>query len=133
MKIASVVRTISLIYIGLAALFLAYLGTVWAFFPTEHMEKLGVTATTLPAINTLKSIMGTGLLGLTGVCIMFLVNREHWYRPLLLLTTILLVVRVVGLAVDGMHSRMVIYAVLEVLILVAVMAAVRLEPKPAHH
>ncbi|WP_086933135.1 hypothetical protein [Agarilytica rhodophyticola] len=123
-----VLRYISLGYIGLTALFLAYLGTVWAFFPADHMERVGVTVTTLNGINTLKSIMATGLLGITGCCVMFLFNQQNWFRPLLLLTSILLVVRVTGLAVDGYHSRMAIYAILEILILVATVTAVKLDP-----
>lgn len=121
----SVLRIISLIYIGLTALFVGYLGTIWAFFPADHMAKLGVTATELPGINTLKSIMGTGLLGLAAIAVMFLFDQRNWYRPLLLLTGILLIVRIISLITDGYHARMAIYAGLEVLILVAVIMATK--------
>ena len=128
MNPASALRVLSLIYIGLAALFLGYLGAVWAFLPSEQIGKLSATFVSVPTTNTLKSIVGTGLLWMTGVCIMFLLNPEHWYRPLLLLVAILLVVRVVELAVDGMYSRMIGYALAHSLVLVAVVVAVKLEP-----
>lgn len=125
----SAAKFISLVYIGLTALFLGFLGTTWAFFPADHMEKLGVAATGIPAINTLKSIMGTALLGVTGCCILFLVDRQTWYRPLLLLIGVMLIARVSSLAVDGFHTRMALYAGLEFLILLAVLAAVKFDNK----
>ena len=121
------IRTLALVYIAITAAFLGYLGTKWAFFPAEHMAGLGVETSTIPAINTLKSIMGTALLGVTGACILFLFNRQKWGDTLLLLIGIMLPVRVISLFVDGFHSRMTIYAVLELLILVAVITAVKLD------
>lgn len=123
----SIIRNISLGYIALTALFLGYLGTKWAFFPLAHMEKLGVTASGIPAINTLKSIMGTALLGTTAACILFMFDRLKWYRTILLLIGVMLPVRIVSLVVDGFHLRMGIYAFLEAIIIVAVLVAVKLE------
>ena len=120
-------RYLALAYIAVTALFLAYLGTTWAFFPADHMERLGVTATGVPAINTLKSIMGTTLLGATGACVLFLFNQEKWFQTLLLLIAVMLVVRTSSLIVDGFHPRMALYAVLELFILVAVVAGVKLK------
>ena len=121
-------RIASLVYIAVTALFLGYLGTKWAFFPADHMAKLGVTATGVPAMNTLKSIMGTALLGVTGACIFFLFDQKKWYRTLLLLIGVMLPVRVISLIIDGYHSRMGIYAVLELFIIVAVLVAVKYAP-----
>ena len=124
-------RYFALAYIAVTALFLGYLGTTWAFFPADHMERLGVTATSIPAINTLKSIMGTALLGVTGACLLFLFDQEKWFRTLSLLIAIMIVVRVTSLAIDGFHPRMAVYAALEVGILIAVYAGVKLKPQSA--
>ncbi len=119
------IHNLSRAYIAVTALFVGYFGAKWAFFPVDHMDKLGVTAATIPAINTLKSIMGTALLGVTGAGILFLLDQKKWFRTLLLLIGIMLPVRVLSLFVDGFHSRMAIYALLEFFILIAVIAAIK--------
>lgn len=109
------------------AAFLGYLGVTWAFFPAEHMARLGVEASTLPAISTLKCIMGTMLLGGASACVLFLFNRKKWGDTILLLMGIIIPIRAISLIIDGFHPRMGLYAVLEALILIAVIVAVKLE------
>ncbi len=125
----SIARTAALAYLGLTALFLSYLGVTWAFFPTEHMARVEITAGNVAALNTLKSVMGTALLGLVAACVLFIFNQEKWWRTLVLLAGIMAIVRIPSLVVDGFHTRMAVYAVLEVMIVVAALTATRLRPE----
>ena len=107
------------VYLAIVALFLGYLGIRWGFTIDERLTSLDMTATTLPAINTLKSIMATALLGLAICCVFFIRNSKNWYYPLVTMFSVMAVVRIVSLLTDGFHQRMAIYAFLEVLIVAA--------------
>ena len=107
-----------LIFVGLA---LAYLGCIWVFVPEIQIEKLGLIAPTIPSMSLLRSIIGSGLLTFSIMVFLFLYNREAWAKPLLLFAVLLFVARCLSLLVDGTHDRMVLYAVLEALIILAVL------------
>ncbi len=125
----SVLHKTSLIYMGLVALFLSYLGMNWAFFPTEHMARVSITAGEVAAINTLKSVMGTALFGMVGASILFILDQEKWFRTLVLLGGIMATVRTISLFVDGFHGRMALYAILEVLIVVFAILGNKTKPQ----
>lgn len=124
----SILHKATLVYLAVTALFLSYLGMNWGFFPTEHMARVGITADNIAALNTLKSVMGTALLGIVAACILFIFDQEKWYRTLVLLGGIMAFVRITSLIVDGFHSRMALYAALEILIVVAALAGAKLRP-----
>ena len=111
---------ISKVYLGIVALFVGYLGLGWAFAIDGGLEKYDITINTIAGLNTVKSIMGTGLISISLFAGLFIVNTKKWYPPMLVMISILLIVRVSSLVMDGFHDRMAIYTGLEVLVLLAV-------------
>ena len=126
-----VLVTISKGYLGLAALFLGYLGIQWGFVIDERLTSLEISTTTIPAINTLKSVMATALLGIAISCVFFIRKSKNWFYPLVTMMSVMVVVRVVSLLSDGFHGRMAIYAVLEVLIVGALVVVYKHENQNA--
>ena len=111
---------ISKIYIAIVALFVAYLGMMWTFATQHSLDKFNISIGTLAGINTIKTLVGTSLLTISFFATLFIINPKKWFPPLLLMTTLLLVLRVLSLFIDGFQERMTIYAGLELLILFAV-------------
>lgn len=118
----SVIKLLSKAYLLVLSLFMFYLSYRWVFGTNVHLAMLGITVEGIHGINTLKSIMGSSLLMFAIMPILALYRDKTWFTPLALFVAVLLVVRVLSLVMDGFHLKMGIYAVLEVLILLAIFA-----------
>ncbi|WP_372572316.1 hypothetical protein [Ruegeria jejuensis] len=97
-KFENAIRYVGFAYFGLVFLFLTYLGVIWAFAPASQMIKLDITSSSLAGTNTLKSIMGAGLLSMAIFSLMFIIRSKTWFSPLATLTSLLLVVRITTLS-----------------------------------
>ena len=125
---AKIIRTFALAYIAVIAIFIAYLGFAWSFIPSSRMANLGITVENISGINTLKSIMGAGLLSTSALCFLYIRNQKSWFKPLLIFTTAIFIIRTISLITDGFDERMAIFASLEGLILVALITSYRFRP-----
>ncbi len=115
------------LYLGIVALFLAYLGISWGFMVEKRFLALDISTSSISAINTLKSIMGTALISMAAFTVLFITNSKKWFSPMIIMTIAIIVIRVISLLTDGFHERMAIYALLEVLILLALIVIHRIE------
>ena len=116
LKTIEIAALFFLAFVGFA---LGYFGYLWVLTPEVQLAKLGMSADSIPGMSVLRSILGTGLLTFAIMCFMFIRDRAAWFKPLLLFASLLFVARIISLVIDGVHERMVIYAALEALIVVA--------------
>ena len=114
-------------YIIILALFLSYLGIQWGFMLEGRLASLNITAPSIPAINTLKSIMGTMLLSLAIFALLFLKDSKKWFMPMAIMIILIIAIRSISLLRDGYHERMAIYTFLEFLVLLALITVNKFE------
>ncbi|WP_406609443.1 hypothetical protein [Agarivorans sp. JK6] len=118
----TMIRLLSKTWLLLLSLFMFYLSYRWIFDINAHLAMLGITVEGVHGINTLKSIMGSGLLMFALTPLLALYHDERWLAPLGLFMTLLLLVRLISLFVDGFHLKMGFYALLEALVVASVLA-----------
>ena len=121
MNVSRLIEILGLAFLALVGVALGYLGYIWVFTPEVQIESLGLVAPTIPSMSLLRSILGSGLLTFAAMSFLFIYDRSTWFRPLMLFATLLFAARCFSLIVDGVHDRMVLYAVLEGFIIIDVL------------
>ncbi len=95
------------ILLGLMGLTLIYNGSLWAFFPEENFTVNEIMTNSLLGINTIKSDIGGPLMAVGLMQILFVIGREQFLWPLVIISLSYFVVRTVSLVVDGPHAMIV--------------------------
>lgn len=115
-SILNLLETLGVLFLAFVGLSLSYLGYIWVFTPDVQLARLDMTAESIPGMSVVRSVLGSGLFTFAAMCFLFIKDRDTWFKPLLLFAILLFLARMLSLISDGLHERMVLYAVLEGLI-----------------
>ncbi|NME72582.1 hypothetical protein [Flammeovirga aprica] len=111
-----VVKVILKVLLGLMGLVLVYNGFKWAFLPENNLNTNGIIANTILGINMIKSDIGAPLMAIGLFQVLFVLGRKEFFFPLIIISLLYFVVRLVSYFVDGSHPIIEIGLVMEVVV-----------------
>lgn len=114
------------VLLGLLGLTLLVNGFMWAFLPETNMETDGIIANSVLGLNMIKSDIGAPLMAVGLFQLLFVLGRNEFFLPLVIIASSYFVVRTVSFFVDGSHLLIIIGIVMELLVPVLNMALYRL-------
>ena len=119
-------NTILKLLVGLTGISLGGLGVGWIVAPNYMAADFSIQLDGLEALNQVRGSWGGALTAFGTLCALGLLRSEaRWLYPVTIFLGFMLVGRILGFVLDGMTTRMLVFAITEVAMIIALLAMAR--------
>lgn len=119
-------NTLLKVLVALTGISLGGLGVGWIVAPNYMAADFSIHLDGLEALNQVRGSWGGALTAFGTLCALGLLRSEaRWLYPVAIFLGFMLVGRVLGFVLDGMTTRMLVFAITEVAMIIILLAMAR--------